>query len=71
METFLTIIQIIISVLLVVCILSQSKSVGLNEAMSGGTVYSTPKKGAEKVIFNATIVLAILFVAISVVNLLF
>ena len=59
-------IQIILSVLLVIAILLQQRGSGLSSAFGGGSglEYST-KRGAEKILFYATIVLAILFVATS------
>ncbi len=61
MRTALSISQIIISVLLVAAILLQQRGTGLSAAFGGeGTFYRT-KRGLEKLIFGATIVLAILF----------
>ena len=54
--------QIIITVLLIIVILAQNRSSGLSATFGGGAPISTTKRGAEKVVFNATIVLAILFV---------
>jgi len=66
----LTYVQIGVSVLLIGAILLQQKGQGLSSTFGGsGMEYST-KRGAEKVIFYATIVLSILFLAVSVVRLL-
>ncbi|HLG26096.1 MAG TPA: preprotein translocase subunit SecG [Candidatus Gracilibacteria bacterium] len=66
MHTTLKIIQLIVSILMVLSILVQNRSSGLSGAISGqaGAVQST-KRGAEKVVFNATVVLAVLFVGLS------
>ena len=62
MKEFLVIAQIVISILLVVSILSQERGSGLSAAFGGeGNVYRT-KRGLEKVIFIATIVLAVALV---------
>lgn len=62
MNSILNIVQIVISALLVVTILLQQRGAGLGSAFGGeGGVYYK-KRGAEKIIFIATIVLAILFV---------
>ncbi len=58
-------IQIIISVLLVISILLQNRGAGLSETFGGGgggggNVYQT-KRGFDKFLFAATVVLAILF----------
>jgi protein translocase SecG subunit len=58
--------QIILSVLLVAGILLQQKGSGLGSAMGGSNIEYSTKRGAEKFIFSATIVVAILFLAISV-----
>lgn len=65
----LTIIQIIISVFLVVAILLQQKGAGLGSALGGDSsnIYST-RRGAEKIIFYATIALATLFLLVAVVR---
>lgn len=57
----LNIVQIVISVLLVVCVLLQQRGSGLSGAFGGsGEGYHT-KRGMEKTIFIATIVLAVAF----------
>lgn len=68
--TTLQILQIINSILLILAILVQNKSSGLSSAVSGeaGAIQST-KRGPEKFVYQATIVLAILFVALSLASL--
>ena len=57
----IAIIQITIAVLLVGAILIQNRGTGLGAAFGGeGNVYRT-KRGVERYIFVATIVLAVLF----------
>lgn len=61
MRSALSIIQIVISMLLIAAILLQQRGTGLSATFGGeGNVYRT-KRGLEKVIFVATIVLAVLF----------
>ena len=58
-------IQIILSVLLIGGVLLQQSEAGLGGAFGGGDGFSSghhTKRGAEKIIFIATIVIAILFV---------
>ena len=63
--TWIKIAQIIVSILLVVAILLQNRGTGLGSAFGGsGGVYLT-KRGLEKKLFIATIVLAVLFFSIS------
>ncbi len=60
--------QIIVSAFLVVAILLQRQGSGLSGVFGGeGNVYRT-KRGFEKILFISTIVLAILFIALGIVN---
>lgn len=60
MKTLLLTLQIILSILLCIAILLQSKGAGLSETFGGdGNVYST-KRGAEKFLSISTVVLGIL-----------
>lgn len=70
MQTALNIVQIVISVVLVLVILLQVKGGGIGGIFGqADTVYRT-KRGVEKWLFWATIILAVVFVIISVVTLL-
>lgn len=67
MHTFLKYFQLVISLLLIFSILLQNKTSGFSGgASTTATTFQSTKRGAEKVIFNATIVFAILFVLSSV-----
>ncbi len=61
----------ILSILLIVTILLQQSKEGLGSAFggdsSGGVSYT--KRGAEKTLFSATIILAILFTVSSILGL--
>ena len=64
-DTSLAIVQIIISVALISAILLQNKGTGLGSVFGGdGSVFRT-RRGAEKGLFNLTIVLAVVFGGIS------
>lgn len=68
MKATLVIIQVIISALLVAAILLQQRGGGLSPTFGGeGNIYRT-KRGLEKGLFVATIVLAILFFAAALAN---
>lgn len=62
--------QIIISILLVVVILLQNKGAALGSVFGGNSAVFLTKRGIEKKLFVLTIVLAVLFFANSVANLL-
>lgn len=68
MQTVISVIQIVISVFLIAAILLQQRGTGLSAAFGGeGNVYRT-KRGLEKVIFGATIVLAVLFFGLALAS---
>ena len=70
MDTILPIIQIILSVLLVAGVLLQTSATGLGGALGGSdnidAGYHT-RRGAEKWFFHGTIIIAVLFVIVSVI----
>ncbi len=68
-ETIVTIIQLILSLILIVLVLLQQKGVGLSGVFGGSSnIYST-KRGVDKFLFTATIVIAIIFFAFSLARL--
>lgn len=62
----LEIVHIIVSILLVVSVLMQSRGTSVGIAFGGGTETYRSKKGIEKFLFYATIILATLFAALSI-----
>lgn len=69
MHTVFQIFHVVVSILLVLSILSQQRSSGLSATFGGSGSFYVSKRGAEKVLFNLTIILAILFVASSIMYL--
>ena len=70
MKQILMIVQIVLAVLLVVVILLQHRGTSLGGAFGGeGAVYRS-RRGAEKFLFYLTIILAVLFAILSIINLL-
>lgn len=68
LETILNLVQIILAVLLTAAVLLQARGTGLGAAFGGGgNVYRT-KRGAEKKLFQLTILLAILFFGVALAN---
>ena len=68
-ESALNVIQIILSTVLIIVILLQQKGTGLSGVFGGtSNIYST-KRGIDKILFYATIVVAILFFGFSVARL--
>ena len=69
MVTILSIIQIILAVILIASILLQRSSAGIGALGGGDSVdagYHT-RRGFEKMLFNSTVVVAVLFAVISFV----
>ncbi|MDP2641297.1 MAG: preprotein translocase subunit SecG [Candidatus Yanofskybacteria bacterium] len=65
----LPIVQIAVSLLLIASILLQQRGTALGSAFGGGTGTYTSRRGAERKLYLATIVLAGLFVALAVLRL--
>lgn len=64
----LLIIQIVVSLLLSGSILLQSRGTGLGSAWGGSGEFYRTKRGAERLLFSATIVLSVLFVSLSILS---
>jgi preprotein translocase subunit SecG len=69
MQTILLWAQLIVSLLLVTAILLQQKGTGLGATFGGGGEVYHSRRGIEKNLFYATIVLAILFIGIAIFSL--
>lgn len=70
METVLSILQVISAVLLLAVVMIQEKGSGIGEALggsAGGSSFETTKRGAEKVLSYATVVILAVFIALSLV----
>jgi preprotein translocase subunit SecG len=62
--------QVVLAILLIITILLQQRGSGLGSAFGGSSnVYST-KRGVDKILFNATIVILVIFFLVSLTNLL-
>ncbi len=64
---FLLISQIIVAITLIVFVVLQAKGAGLSGVLGGSTNYHA-KRGVEKSLFYATILVSILFVALAILN---
>ncbi|MDP3052831.1 MAG: preprotein translocase subunit SecG [bacterium] len=67
---FLSLLEIIVAVLLIIFILLQERSSGLSGILGGGESgsYQT-RRGLEKIIFYGTIVLAVVFIVLALLSL--
>ncbi len=66
----LNIVQLVLAILLTASILLQARGTGLGSVFGGGGNVFRTKRGAEKKIFQLTIIFSILFLGISLANVL-
>lgn len=71
MNTLITILQIIISVLLIALIVLQAKGVGLGRAWGGAGDFYKSRRGVEKIVFNLTVILTLIFLLTSILSLIY
>lgn len=69
-KQIVTVGQILVSVALIAVILLQAQGKGLGQAWSGGPSYHS-KRGMEKILLVATVVFGLLFLMLSILNILF
>lgn len=70
MEKAIAIAQLVGAVLLMIVILLQNKGTGLSDLFGGSGAFYRTKRGVEKYLSIATVVLAILFFGLSLANVL-
>lgn len=70
MKSFFSVLTVISSVIMIITILMQTRGTGLGASFGGqDNVYRT-KRGAEKVVFNTTILAAVVFVLSVILSIL-
>ncbi|MBI2007572.1 MAG: preprotein translocase subunit SecG [Candidatus Blackburnbacteria bacterium] len=67
--TFLMLAQTVLAAILVALVLLQSRGAGLGSAWGGGGELYTTRRGMEKMLFRLTILVAGLFVVVSLASL--
>lgn len=70
-DSVISLIQIILAVLLVLVILIQQKGSGLGSTFGGEASFYRSRRGAEKLLFYATIILSAAFILSSLISLAF
>lgn len=68
LEQILIWVQLVVSVLLAVSILLQNRGAGLSASFGGDFGGYYTKRGMEKFLYGATIVLATVFLGLAIVN---
>jgi len=69
MQRLIPILQIVVALLLIAVILMQNRGTSLSGIFGGSSTVFQTKRGVEKVLFISTIVLAVIFFALSLVRL--
>jgi preprotein translocase subunit SecG len=69
MKSFLLILNIVLSVLIVVFILVQGRGAGLGSAWGGGGEMFQTRRGMEKIILWLTMIFIVIFLLVSLINL--
>jgi len=66
MKSILEISQVVVSVILIVLVLFQQRGSGLGSVFGGGGEVYHRRRGMEKWIFRGTVVLAFIFLTLSI-----
>lgn len=71
MKSIVPFVQIFLGILLILVIIVQQKGSGMGATFGGDLSFYRTKRGAEKLLFYATIALAVAFILSSLVGLIF
>ncbi len=71
MSTYLNIVEILVSVVLICVILLQTRGSGFSATFSSDTSIYRTRRGVERTLFNVTIGLAVLFILVSILSAVF
>lgn len=66
LHSIISIIQIFISIVLMICVLLQQRGSSLGSSFGGGGASYHTRRGFEKILFNSTILFGVLFVATTI-----
>ena len=69
MQTYFSIAQIVLSIALILAVLLQVRGGGLGGIFGQTSTVFRTKRGVERTLFRLTIVLVVLFIAISIIML--
>jgi preprotein translocase subunit SecG len=67
-QVYVSIVQIIVSLVLIFVVLLQTRGAGFSATFSSDSSIYRSRRGVEKTLFNFTIGLAVLFVLVSIVS---
>ena len=66
MQTYLNVVEIIVSAILIVMLIAQSRGSGFTGTSQDQTTVFRTRRGIEKTLFQATLVLAVVFLIVSI-----
>lgn len=69
MKTGIYIVQIILGIVLILIIIIQQKGTGLGSGLGGDFSFYRTKRGAEKLLFNGTILFSLFFILLALLGL--
>ena len=69
MTSIISIVQIVLAILLIIVVLLQQKGSGLGAAFGGSGTIHTTRRGADKILYQATVVISIFFFLVAIINL--
>jgi protein translocase SecG subunit len=69
LQQIINIVQLVISVLLILSILLQSRGAGLSGTFGGDSAVYTTRRGPEKMLYWITLVLTLAFVGLAIASL--
>jgi preprotein translocase subunit SecG len=70
-NTYLYVVQVFVSLVLIGVLLLQARGSGFSATFSSDSSIYRTRRGVEKTLFNVTIILAILFVIVSIISVAF
>jgi preprotein translocase subunit SecG len=66
--TYLNIVEIVVSIVLILVILLQTRGSGFSATFSSDSSIYRSRRGVERTVFNFTIVLAVIFILVSILS---
>jgi len=65
MQTLFLVVQVIVAIMFIFAVLLQQKASGMGAALGGSGGFQASKRGVDKLLANASLVLFILFLGLS------
>jgi len=69
LHQIINVVQLVVSVLLILSVLLQSRGAGLSGTFGGDSAVYTTRRGPEKMLYWLTLLLALIFVGLAIASL--